>query len=85
MRTLIILLCFLALLNDSVQAQKTRAEFAQAMAKVKEGLPSEEVAKILGKPDDIVTSADFGGSFDNAETWGYGTSEHWDFPPWDRF
>lgn len=62
-------------------AERTRAEFAKAMASVQEGMKSEDVLKLLGKPDDICKESDGGiVDFVPTEIWCYGTSGHMTFP-----
>jgi hypothetical protein len=59
----------------------SRSEFAAKMAKVKEGLPEQEVRKLLGKPDDVRTCRELHGTTaDTREIWCYGTSGHLTFP-----
>lgn len=60
----------------------SRAEFAVAMAKVKEGMTEKQVLDILGKPDDVRTQFDPGGigRVYTKEIWCYGAYAHLGFP-----
>lgn len=62
--------------------EPTRAAFAHSMSLVTVGMKSNEVLKLLGKPDDIRTQFDPGGidTYDTTEIWGYGTAGHLTFP-----
>jgi hypothetical protein len=63
-------------------ADRSRADFAKAMAKIRENMTEAEVVTILGRPDDIRTERDPGGiRLPNAkEIWCYGTKGHFSFP-----
>src|SRR5258708_1790962 len=64
----------------------SRADFAKAMAQVKEKMPAAEVEKLLGKADDTRTQEDVGGPDpgltpdSTKEIWCYGTDAHMGFP-----
>ncbi len=60
----------------------TRHEFVRAMAKIKRGMSEKDVLAILGKPDDIRTRTDPGGTmyWNAREVWDYGTNGHLTFP-----
>ena len=64
----------------------TRAEFARAMAKVKEGMDQVMVLGLLGEPDDVRTQHDPGGigGPETKEIWCYGTDGHLTFPTLGR-
>lgn len=64
------------------QRPATRAEFAAAMARIKTGMPKEEVVALLGPPDDIRTNLDPGEYDwdDTREFWCWGTDGHLSFP-----
>ena len=69
--------------KEPVQAnQRTRRDFAAAMAKIKEGMPEKDILAILGKPDDTQTQYDGGGisTYRTKEVWRYGTNGHLTFP-----
>jgi hypothetical protein len=58
---------------------RDRHAFAEAMAKVKEGMPEAEVKALLGAPDDLRTEEDPGGLGEwigTKEVWRYGTEGH---------
>jgi hypothetical protein len=57
---------------------RSRREFAEAMTKVKEGMPQTEVLALLGKPEDLRTKDDAGGisTCRTKVIWRYGTSGH---------
>ncbi|MBI5487590.1 MAG: hypothetical protein HY905_09675 [Deltaproteobacteria bacterium] len=59
-------------------AGASRAEFARAMAEVREGTPEADVRRLLGAPDDVRTESDPGGVGAEGvkEVWRYGASEH---------
>jgi RNA polymerase sigma factor (sigma-70 family) len=61
---------------------RNRERFAQAMARVKEGMTEKEVLALLGRPDDIRTQHDPGGisTSRTKEIWCYGTNGHLAFP-----
>jgi hypothetical protein len=61
--------------------RQSREEFAAAFARIKEGMPAEEVRTLLGEPDDIRTQNDPGGISltGTREIWGYGTDRHLGF------
>lgn len=50
-----------ACVSFAQENRHTRAQFAAAMSKVKEGMSAASVEKLLGKPDDIRTKRDPGG------------------------
>jgi hypothetical protein len=60
---------------------RSRHEFANAFAQIKEGMSAEQVEAILGEPEDIRTQTDPGGiSYTQTrEIWGYGTDSHLGF------
>jgi hypothetical protein len=60
----------------------SRAQFAQALSGVKEGMTETEVQAILGKPDDVRTQHDPGGisTYRTKEIWCYGADGHGTFP-----
>jgi hypothetical protein len=60
----------------------SRRQFAERMARIKEGMPEKEVRAILGEPDDIRTENDAGGIRTNRtrEIWCYGADGHRTFP-----
>jgi hypothetical protein len=79
---LLSLLLVMAACIPRAQAQQlTRVEFAQVMGNVTKDMKADEVAKLLGKPDDIRTQFDPGGinTSHTTEIWGYGTSGHLTF------
>jgi|GEM_PF-1113912 hypothetical protein len=63
-------------------AARSRAEFARAMARIKEKTPQDKVLAVLGQPDDIRAQFDPGGIWGRAikEVWCYGTKGHLSFP-----
>jgi hypothetical protein len=86
-RTSLALTVLLLLACKLIQAQsalppRTRAEFAAAMAKIKEGMTEKEILDILGKPDDVRTQFDPGGVHlaQTKEIWCYGANGHLSFP-----
>jgi len=86
-RTSLALALLLLLANQLVQAQSappphSRAEFAAAMAKIKEGMTGKEILDMLGKPDDVRTQFDPGGihRVQTGEIWCYGANGHLGFP-----
>jgi hypothetical protein len=60
---------------------KTRGEFVNAIAQVKEGMTEAAVVALLGKPDDVRTHRDPGGisTARTKEIWRYGTDGHLTF------
>jgi hypothetical protein len=68
--------------SHGAEHSRTRAEFAAAVAKIKEGMPEKEVLELLGKPDDIRTQFDPGGigRVQTREIWCYGAKAHLSFP-----
>jgi len=68
--------------SEAAPQLRSRAEFATAMAKIKEGVAEKEVLDILGKPDDVRTQFDPGGisRVHTREIWCYGAKAHLSFP-----
>lgn len=65
------------------QGEETdRALFSWAIGAVTEAMPTDEIVRLLGKPDDIRTHFDPGGisTSRTAEIWCYGTAGHLTFP-----
>jgi len=64
--------------SASPDAGASRAEFARAMAEVREGTPEADVRRLLGEPDDVRTETDPGGIAAEGvkEVWRYGTAAH---------
>ena len=62
--------------------KSSRQASASALAKVKKGMPENEVSALLGIPDDIRTQNDPGGisTTRTREIWMYGTDGHLTFP-----
>lgn len=79
---LFLLLAVMSLDSQAAQADRSREEFAAAMAKIKEGTPESEVLALLGKPDDIRTKFDPGGisRVGTKEIWCYDAKGHLGFP-----
>ncbi|HWB58485.1 MAG TPA: hypothetical protein VG733_03295 [Chthoniobacteraceae bacterium] len=71
-----------ACVSFAQESHPTRAQFAAAMSKVKEGMSAADAEKLLGKPDDVRTERDPGGlmTYRTSEIWGYGTDGHLSFP-----
>jgi len=61
---------------------RSRADFAKAIAKIRENMTEEQVVALLGRPDDIRTERDAGGisRVNTREIWCYGTKGHLSFP-----
>ncbi len=61
---------------------RSRAEFARALARIKENTPQSEVLAMLCQPDDVRTQFDPGGisRVQTKEVWCYGTTGHLCFP-----
>jgi hypothetical protein len=56
---------------------RSRRAFAEAMNKVKKGMPEAEVIALLGQPDDVTTDKDWGGRINHTlKIWRYGASGH---------
>ena len=70
------------ILSHRTAPDRSRAEFARDMAKIKEHMPQSEVLAILGQPDDVQTQLDTGGisSVQSGIIWCYGTKGHLTFP-----
>ncbi len=70
----------------AAHSYRDRRAFAEAMGRVTPGMPEEQVAAILGKPDDIRTDRDPGGisTARTREIWCYGTDGHLTFPTLGR-
>jgi hypothetical protein len=62
--------------------KQDRGAFAGAFAQVKEGMHTDELEALLGKPDDIRTQADPDGISISGvdQIWCYGTDQHLGFP-----
>jgi hypothetical protein len=59
----------------------SRSKFAAKMARVKEGMPEQNVRKLLGKPDDVRTCRELNDETARTkEIWCYGTNGHLTFP-----
>lgn len=59
------------------ETPRNRRTFAEAMSRVKEGMPQAEVLALIGKPDDIRVSGYSGGLMKRPdEEWRYGVSQH---------
>ena len=59
------------------ETPRNRRAFAEAMSRVKEGMPQAEVLALIGKPDDIRVSGYSGGLMKRPdEEWRYGVSQH---------
>jgi hypothetical protein len=58
---------------------RDRRAFAEAMNKVKEGMPAAEVLALVGRPDDILTGNESELTLGTQEIWCYGTRFHGDF------
>ncbi|MFO1020153.1 MAG: hypothetical protein U0903_05580 [Planctomycetales bacterium] len=56
------LLTGLAVMSSAAEPLRNRREFVAALNKIEEEMPEAEVLKLLGKPDDIQTHEDHGGS-----------------------
>lgn len=66
----------------AIAAEHNRMQFAEAMRQINAGMSPDEVRRILGEPDDVVTDVDlppnqWSSPFVN---WNYGTSGHNTFP-----
>ncbi|HXY37074.1 MAG TPA: hypothetical protein VEI07_22795, partial [Planctomycetaceae bacterium] len=56
---------------------RDRRAFAEAMNKIKEGMPEAEVIALVGQPDDVSTDKDWGGSLGHVQRiLRYGASGH---------
>ena len=74
----LIAVAYLTFADPPPASLPSRLEFARAISKLRVGMPKAEVARLLGRPDDIRTQYDpggipFGGT---KEIWRYGTAGH---------
>ena len=78
----VFLLASSAIPSQAAPQPRTRAEFTAAMAKLREGMSTNEVIEILGKPDDIRSQSDPGGisRVNTKEIWCYGANSHLSLP-----
>ena len=71
------LLAIAAPFSLAKEPPRNRRAFAEAMSRVKEGMPQAEVLALIGKPDDIRASGYSGGLMKRPdEEWRYGVSQH---------
>lgn len=66
------------LTSRAAEPLRDRREFAAAISKVNEGMSADDVLKLLGKPDDVITRRDTGfrDLYGSLEIWRYGTAGH---------
>lgn len=73
-----VLLATAARISPASEPPRSRREFAEVMSKVKVSMREAEVLALVGKPDDVTTSKDWGGwGFAHTQSvWRYGTASH---------
>jgi hypothetical protein len=73
-------------IQEDLSAQESRAIFFEKIAKVKRGMTTNEVAELIGKPDDVWNAKDDAKITDPhlGKVWCYGSKRHLSFPTLGR-